>query len=154
MEPQLTPCGNRLHPSREEVEGANAFSWHLAEFQPRQRNGVACAACQETVEGRQPNCDCARSAYSNTPGIDAHHSTSKLKSRSLTKLMRQRLEVAAKLPAVVSQERRLRVLAKAGSERVEDAALGAVLLQNPAASDCLTECCNVLNRLTIYWGMV
>ena len=92
-------------------------------FQPRQSNGVACAACQEIVEGRQPNCACAASAHSNTPGIDARHSTSKLKSRSLTKLMCQRLEVGAKLPAVVCQERHRPALAKAGSERVEDAAL-------------------------------
>src|SRR5258708_31648233 len=60
----------------------------------------------------------------------------------------------AKLPAIVSQDRRLPALAKARSERVEDAALWAVLLQNPAASDRLTKCRNVLNRLTIYWGMV
>jgi len=42
--------------------------------------------------------------------------------------MRRALEVpaiAAGLPAVVSQDRRLPALAKAGSERVEDAALGA-----------------------------
>jgi len=61
--------------------------------------------------------------------------------------MHQPLEVGAKLPAVVSQERPVPVLAKAGSERVEDAALWAVLLQNPAASDCLTEFRNVLNTL-------
>ena len=100
-------------------------------FQPRQRNGVGCAACQETVEGRQPNCDCARSAHSNTPGIDARHSTSKLKSRSLTKLMCQRLEVAAEVPAVVSQERHRPALAKAGSERVEDAAPWLVFVEKP-----------------------
>ena len=71
--------------------------------------------------------------------------------------MRRALEVpaiAAKLPAVVSQERRLPALAKAGSERVEDAALGAGFLQTPIASDGLTESNNVLNTLTIYWGMV
>ena len=96
----------------------------------------------------------APGVHSNTPGIDARNSTSKLKSKSLTKLSRQPLEVAAKLPAVVSQERHRPALAKAGSERVEDAALWVVLLQNPAASDCLTKCCNILNKLTIYWGMV
>ena len=44
--------------------------------------------------------------------------------------MRQALEVAAKLPAVVSQDRRLPALAKAGSERVEDAASGRDFLQD------------------------
>ena len=71
--------------------------------------------------------------------------------------MRRALEVpaiVATLPAVVSQDRRLPALAKAGSERVEDAALGAGFLQNPIAGDCLTESNNVLNTLTIYWGMV
>src|SRR5258707_2164099 len=52
----------------------------------------------------------------------------------------------AKLPAVVSQDRRLPALAKAGSERVEDAAL-AVFCKTPIASDCLTEFRNVLNTL-------
>jgi len=40
--------------------------------------------------------------------------------------MRRALDGAAELPAVVSQERPVPPLAKAGSERVEDAALGAV----------------------------
>ena len=58
------------------------------------------------------------------------------------------------LRSVVSQKRRFRVLAKASSQRVEDAALWAVLLQNPAASDYRTEGRNILNKLTIHWGMV
>jgi hypothetical protein len=58
------------------------------------------------------------------------------------------------LRSIVSQKRPLRVLAKASSQRVEDAALGTGFLQNSAATDCRTEGRNVLNRLTIYWGMV
>jgi hypothetical protein len=71
--------------------------------------------------------------------------------------MRRALEVpaiVATLPAVVSQDRRLPALAKAGSERVEDAARRAGFLQNPIASDGLTESNNVLNTLIVYWGMV
>ncbi len=71
--------------------------------------------------------------------------------------MRRALEVpaiAAGLHAVVSQDRRLPALAKAGSERVEDAALGAGFLQNPVASDCLRQSYNLLNKPTNSWGMV
>jgi len=48
--------------------------------------------------------------------------------------MRRALEapaIVAKLPAVVSQERHRPALAKAGSERVEDAALGAGFSAKP-----------------------
>src|SRR5258706_1701440 len=54
---------------------------------------------------------------------------------------------SAKLPAVVSQDRRLPALAKARSERVEDASLGGIFCKTPIASDCLTELRNVLNTL-------
>jgi hypothetical protein len=94
---------------------------------------------------------CAGSAHSNTPGIDTRHSISKLKSKCLTKLMCQRLEVAAQ--SFLGNGLSL-VLAKAGSQRVEDAALGTGFLQNSVATDFRTEVRNVLNRLTIYWGMV
>jgi len=87
-------------------------------------------------------------------GVGVHRSTSELKFSCLSKLLRRALEVAAELPATVSQEWHRPALAKAGSERVEDAAPGAGFLQNPVASDCLTEYCNVLNTLTVYWGMV
>src|SRR5258708_34220845 len=50
-------------------------------------------------------------------------------------------------PAVVSQERPVPALAKAGSERLEDAALGGIFCKTPIASDCLTEFRNVLNTL-------
>ena len=86
---------------------------------------------KETIEGQQPNCDCARSAHSNTPDIDARRHISS--NPSLTKLMCQRLEVVAELPAVVSQGTVCARRLPGGSERVEDCAL--VLLQNPAASD-------------------
>ena len=55
------------------------------------------------------------------------------------------MDGAAELPAVVSQERPVPALAKAGSERVEDAALGGIFCKTPIASDCLTEFRNVLN---------
>ena len=45
-------------------------------------------------------------------------------------------------------------LAKVGSERVEDTALGGIFCKTPIASDYLTEFRNVLNTLKIYWGMV
>jgi hypothetical protein len=45
--------------------------------------------------------------------------------------MCQRLEVAAEVPAVVSQERHRPALAKAGSERVEDAAPWLVFVEKP-----------------------
>jgi hypothetical protein len=110
--------------------------------------------CPQTVEGQQPNYDRAPAVHSNTPDVDVRRSTSELQFNCVCKLMRRALEVAAELPATVSRERHRAVLAKAGSERVEDAAPGKGFLQIPVASDCLTECYNVLNTLTIYWGMV
>ena len=60
-------------------------------------------------------------------GVGVHRSTSELKFSCLSRA----LEVAAELPATVSQEWHRPALAKAGSERVEDAAPGAGFLQNP-----------------------
>ena len=51
--------------------------------------------------------------------------------------MRQTLKVSAELQSF-PRNGLCRALAKAGSERVEDAALGAGFLQNPVASDYLT----------------
>jgi hypothetical protein len=84
--------------------------------------------CPRFVEGQQPNCDRAGNAHSNAPGVDVRRSTKELKFSCSSKLLRQALEVAAELPAVVSQERHRPALAKAGSERVEDAALWAGFL--------------------------
>ena len=64
-------------------------------------------------------------------GVGVHRCTSELKFSCLSKLLRGALEVAAELPATVSQEWHRPALAKAGSERVEDAAPGAGFLQNP-----------------------
>ena len=61
--------------------------------------------------------------------------------------MRRALDGAAEPPAVVSQERSVPTLAKAGSERVENASLGGIFCKTPIASDCLTEFRNVLNTL-------
>jgi len=41
MQSNRTPCGNRLHPSCGEVEGANASSWHLADL-PNQLADFRC----------------------------------------------------------------------------------------------------------------
>ena len=46
--------------------------------------------------------------------------------------MRRALDGAAERAAVVSQERPVPALAKAGSERVEDAALGGIFSQSQA----------------------
>jgi hypothetical protein len=81
--------------------------------------------CPQTAEGQQPNCDRAGSAHSNAGALDLRRSTPDLKFNCLFKLKRYALEVAAELPAVVSLERHRLALAKAGSERVEDAAPGA-----------------------------
>jgi hypothetical protein len=110
----------------------------------------------ETVEGQQPNCDRASNAHSNAPGVGVHRSASELKFNGLSKFMRRAPEgpVVGELAAIVSLEGHRPALAKAGSERVEDAARRAGFLQNPAASDCLRQSYNLLNKLTNSWGMV
>jgi hypothetical protein len=69
------------------------------------------SSAESTIQCQQPNCDrfCASKAF-----------------------MRRALDGAAELAAVVSQERPVPALAKAGSERVEDAALGGIFSQSQA----------------------
>src|SRR5258708_34187274 len=60
-------------------------------------------------------------------------------------------KASAKLPAVVSQDRRLPALAKARSERVEDASLAGIFCKTPIARHSLTELRNELNTLQFIW---